>query len=118
MRTHCKRGHRYDEANTYIDRRGARNCRACARISRRKWQEANFESPEERRERERVWREKNRERIRARNRAAGGLAIKHHLEERNKIVAWLRALDDGSGDINRFLPSTLAQWIEEGAHTL
>ena len=40
------------------------------------------------------------------------------ITERNKIVAWLRTLDGDSGDINRFLPSTLAQWIEEGAHSL
>lgn len=49
------------------------------------------------------------------NRALVGQAA---INERNKIAAWLRALDSDSGDINRFLPSTLAQWIEEGAHTL
>lgn len=27
--THCPKGHPYDEANTYIDHRGARNCRIC-----------------------------------------------------------------------------------------
>lgn len=30
-KTHCPRGHAYDEANTYIDKRGCRNCRACRR---------------------------------------------------------------------------------------
>ena len=40
------------------------------------------------------------------------------ITERNKIAAWLRALDADSGDINRFLPSTLAQWIEERMHEL
>ena len=29
--THCPRGHAYDEANTYVNPRGERNCRACAR---------------------------------------------------------------------------------------
>lgn len=29
--THCPSGHEYDEANTYVDRSGARHCRACAR---------------------------------------------------------------------------------------
>lgn len=27
--THCKHGHAYDEANTYLDARGGRRCRAC-----------------------------------------------------------------------------------------
>ena len=30
-KTSCPRGHVYDEANTYVDKRGSRNCRACAR---------------------------------------------------------------------------------------
>jgi hypothetical protein len=30
-RTHCKRGHPFDEANTYITSKGARDCRACKR---------------------------------------------------------------------------------------
>lgn len=29
--THCKRGHRYDEANTYLDAKGLRHCRSCRR---------------------------------------------------------------------------------------
>lgn len=29
--THCPRGHEYDEANTYISKKGCRCCRACAR---------------------------------------------------------------------------------------
>lgn len=33
-KTHCPRGHVYDEANTYIDKRGSRNCRACRRTRR------------------------------------------------------------------------------------
>lgn len=28
-RTHCRRGHPYDEANTYITPEGKRQCRAC-----------------------------------------------------------------------------------------
>lgn len=34
-RTHCPQGHAYDEANTYIDRRGHRKCRTCNRERRR-----------------------------------------------------------------------------------
>lgn len=30
-RTHCKRGHAFDEENTYTTARGHRGCRACAR---------------------------------------------------------------------------------------
>jgi hypothetical protein len=29
--THCKHGHAYDEANTYVDPRGKRQCRTCIR---------------------------------------------------------------------------------------
>jgi hypothetical protein len=31
-KTHCPRGHAYDEANTYVDPDGARRCRACRRV--------------------------------------------------------------------------------------
>jgi hypothetical protein len=31
LRTHCPRGHAYDEANTYHTKVGGRGCRACAR---------------------------------------------------------------------------------------
>lgn len=31
-RTHCPRGHPYDAANTHVDQRGCRHCRACAHI--------------------------------------------------------------------------------------
>jgi hypothetical protein len=30
--THCVRGHEYDERNTYVNPRGQRQCRACARV--------------------------------------------------------------------------------------
>lgn len=40
------------------------------------------------------------------------------LSERAKISAWLRSLDRESGDINRFLPTTLANWIDERMHEL
>jgi hypothetical protein len=35
-KTHCLRGHAFDEANTYWTRRGRRHCRACQRIRERK----------------------------------------------------------------------------------
>lgn len=28
-RTHCPKGHPYDQANTYVSNSGSRNCRAC-----------------------------------------------------------------------------------------
>jgi hypothetical protein len=31
IKTHCPRGHPYDEVNTWRDKRGIRYCRACAR---------------------------------------------------------------------------------------
>lgn len=30
-KTHCPRGHEYTNENTYVNKRGVRNCRACAR---------------------------------------------------------------------------------------
>ena len=39
-------------------------------------------------------------------------------DERTKITKWLRSLDEGSGDINGFVPTTLANWIDEGMHEL
>lgn len=36
-KTHCPRGHPYDEINTYHDAAGGRRCRACARITKRVW---------------------------------------------------------------------------------
>lgn len=33
LKTHCPQGHPYDEENTYIDRKGSRNCRECHRQS-------------------------------------------------------------------------------------
>ena len=31
-KTHCKRGHAYDEANTYTSPRGRRSCRECGKL--------------------------------------------------------------------------------------
>lgn len=33
QKTHCPQGHPYNEENTYIDKRGSRNCRVCHRLS-------------------------------------------------------------------------------------
>lgn len=38
--------------------------------------------------------------------------------ERNEISMWLRSLDQEGGEINRFLPTTLANWIDERMHKL
>lgn len=35
-KTHCKRGHLFDEANTWISRKGRRHCRTCSRLRMRK----------------------------------------------------------------------------------
>lgn len=32
VKTHCPKGHPYDDQNTYLDPRGKRNCRTCARL--------------------------------------------------------------------------------------
>jgi hypothetical protein len=39
-KTHCPRGHPYDEANTSRRRNGSRACRACARASARRYRES------------------------------------------------------------------------------
>jgi hypothetical protein len=35
-KTHCPQGHAYDEANTYVNPRGARVCRTCQRETMRR----------------------------------------------------------------------------------
>lgn len=32
-KTHCGKGHEYTEANTYVDKRGSRSCKACRKGS-------------------------------------------------------------------------------------
>lgn len=39
-------------------------------------------------------------------------------DARHRISKWLRSLDQEGGEINRFLPTTLANWIDEGMHKL
>lgn len=39
--THCPSGHAYDEANTYIDPKGFRQCRICKRAAVQKFREKN-----------------------------------------------------------------------------
>ncbi len=46
------------------------------------------------------------------NRALAGKAV---IRERAKIVKWLRSLDQDTY-INRFVPTTLANWIEAGMY--
>lgn len=36
-KSHCARGHAYDERNTRVNKHGHRYCRACARIHTRTW---------------------------------------------------------------------------------
>jgi len=36
LKTHCLRGHPFDDANTYVTRAGRRHCRACTALSGRK----------------------------------------------------------------------------------
>jgi HNH endonuclease len=35
IKTHCKRGHPFDAANTWIERNGARHCRTCLKLRQR-----------------------------------------------------------------------------------
>lgn len=35
-KTHCSKGHPYDEANTYVTPKGKRDCRACRRAASKK----------------------------------------------------------------------------------
>ena len=37
--THCPEGHEYNSDNTYTDKRGKRNCRACGRQAQREYRE-------------------------------------------------------------------------------
>lgn len=37
LQTECKHGHPFDEANTYVTKRGARMCRACNRIAQQRY---------------------------------------------------------------------------------
>ena len=39
LKTHCQRGHPFDEANTYIMPNGRRRCRACLRLAWRRYYE-------------------------------------------------------------------------------
>lgn len=41
-KTHCKRGHPFDEANTYLTKQGARYCRACHVLHERRYQLAKI----------------------------------------------------------------------------
>lgn len=43
-KTHCVRGHPFDEVNTRIDHRGARACRACAALHARRYRIARAET--------------------------------------------------------------------------
>jgi hypothetical protein len=47
-RTHCPKGHEYNEANTYIAKSGSRNCRKCRQISVAKWAARNRDHVNER----------------------------------------------------------------------
>ncbi len=41
--THCVHGHAFDEANTYWRRDGSRDCRACRRERKERWQDRALE---------------------------------------------------------------------------
>jgi hypothetical protein len=47
QRTHCSKGHPFDEGNTRIERNGARRCRTCARDRGRTWGQARREQRRE-----------------------------------------------------------------------
>lgn len=37
VKTHCKNGHPFDEANTFVQKSGSRECRICSGELRRRW---------------------------------------------------------------------------------
>lgn len=39
--TRCKRGHSFDVTNTFLDKRGRRNCRRCLQIRHKRWYDRN-----------------------------------------------------------------------------
>lgn len=39
MKDHCGSGHPYNEENTYIDRKGRRDCKTCRREAVRSWRD-------------------------------------------------------------------------------
>ena len=82
---YCKRGHPFDEVNTYVSPKGKRICRACAEQQRARWRNNN-PTDEGRKERDKAYRVANREKIRARNRKPEGHAAKHQAEECNRIT--------------------------------
>lgn len=36
-KTHCKRGHEFTDANTYVSKKGSRGCRTCRNINGAEW---------------------------------------------------------------------------------
>jgi hypothetical protein len=42
--SNCPQGHPYDEANTYITPKGARDCRACRREAWMRWNKGRTEN--------------------------------------------------------------------------
>ena len=46
-KTHCQRGHEFDEANTYRDPRGRRTCRTCVNEQRRESRRLQRESSQD-----------------------------------------------------------------------
>ena len=80
LATHCPRGHPYNDANTYRDKRG-RRCRECHRMEATA--RHNAETPEERQKRfcrKRDYQEQNRENIRAQN----NLYASQHREKKRE----------------------------------
>ena len=45
MKTHCARGHPYDETNTAVTPKGRRYCRACHREDQRVRYERDYRAP-------------------------------------------------------------------------
>lgn len=39
--THCKRGHEFNDDNTYVSPDGRRTCRVCVRVAKEKWAREN-----------------------------------------------------------------------------
>lgn len=72
-KTHCKRGHLFDEENTIIQKSGARSCRKCCQANKVLYNKTSPKPKE--------WRERNKEKMRKYHRE---YARKYRLTEKYK----------------------------------
>lgn len=82
-RTHCPKGHAYDEANTYRTASGARSCRAC----HREWMNSYAVGRrDEMKAKNKAWRDQKRIRLAAENAVRTHCDAGHALDEANTFL--------------------------------